>query len=97
MVMEVVLMAMLLVLMLMKMAVSELRVTVRRGGVARVLAVEPEPDGRRVVVMVVLIGRRILWKRTVLGTLGLEVGLGGVVQVGGVGLVGDEGGVDRAV
>lgn len=84
-------------MVLMKVVVSELRGEGRRRGVTRVLTVEAEPDGRRVVVMVVLIRWRVLRERTVLGAVGLEVGLGGVVQVGGVGLVGDEGGVDRVV
>lgn len=46
-----------------------------------------------------LIRRRVLRERTVLGMVGLEVGLevGSVVQVGGVKLVGDQGGVDGVV
>lgn len=60
------------VLMTRKVVVSELRVVVRGREVARVLlTVEPEPDGRRIVVMVVLIRRGILRERTVLGTLGI--------------------------
>lgn len=86
-----------MVLVLMKVVVNELRMMLRRRDVTRVLTVEPEPDRRRVVVMVVLIWRWVLRERTVLRTLGLEVGLGGVVQVGGVGFVGDEGRVDGVV
>lgn len=77
---------------LVKEVVRELRSMVRCRDVARVLAVEPEPDRRWVVVMVVLIWWRVLRKRTVLEMMGLEEGLGGVVLVDGVGQVGDEGG-----
>lgn len=90
-------MVVLMTMVLMKVVVSELRVMLRCRDVARVLTVEPEPDRRRVVVMVVLIRWRVLWERTMWRMVGLEVGLGGVVQVGGVGLVGDKGGVDGVV
>lgn len=68
-----------MVLVQLKVVLSELRSMVRRRGVAWVLMVEAEAYRRRVVVMVVLIWRGVLWKRAVLGTLGLEVSLGGVV------------------
>lgn len=82
-----------LMAMVLVKAVRQLRLMVRHGDVARVLAVEPEPDRRRVVVMVVLIRRRTLRQGTLLRVVGVEVHMGSVVQVGGVGLVGDQGGL----
>lgn len=81
------------------MAVLRVAVLVRGrpGGVRRVLVVVRV--GRRVVVVVVVVGRRVLGHLAVVGVVAVELSLHRVhhlcrvVQVGGVGLVGDEGGV----
>lgn len=82
------------------MAVLRVAVLVRRrraGRVRRVLVVVRV--GRRVVVVVVVVGRRVLRHLAVVGVVAVELSLHRVrhlccvVQVGGVGLVGDEGGV----
>lgn len=69
-----------------------------RGAVSRVLrlVVGILRVGRRVVVVVVVIGRGVLGNlRTVLGVVAVVLRLRRVVQVSGVRLVGDERGVSR--